>query len=767
MSRRRLLFAVVVIACVGSTARPAAAACPIAGKPTIAAGVPDAIKIGEPFVATIAGRRYASGISVCFDGDTTVEVSATDVTSDGGDTRVKVTIPATLGQQGTPLSADMHTLRVQFTDSAGAIVVSQHVFPGGCPVKPKSTIALGVDPAIQETDQQLTVSVQRAASGTAVKACFDDDADKIDVNAADVKNAGTTTTFPLTIPSNDKRPRGALSPRDHTLTIQLANEVGQIVTARQVLVHKPSLTGVGIIPLTEHNRELRVALTGTGFDGTTPGNNKIVLNGLESDVCWDAASCNAVPTAIRGEHATPLKIVLSKIPAAVESGAEFQVCFGDTAEAHCSARMSDAEASSARMVVLLLSLLVTGLVIGLVIFLVWLRRGSIMIWGQQYVVTTLLLDRETDTYSLSKLQFYIWTIVAVFGYAYLSLSRNLYQYWPSLPAIPAGLPGIVGIAAGAAVGAQVVTQINGPKGAGKVHPSLSDLITSGDVVAAERVQFLVWTFVGAVGFFLVIAQLDPRVVLDLPPVPESLLTISGISAFGYLGGKLARNAGPVINELIVRKGSDPDATAGGTTTTPGTTGTTTTTSSPATTPGTAGSTTAPTTTTAATGGSTATPPTTTPATGGSTTAPPATTPATGGSTTAPPATTPGAGASTTPPASQGPFEIIELRGRTLSQDATFKISTGPESMPDDVQLMFDKLEPSPKDDKHIQKPRVVEQDPDAGTDMTLAKRLMLVVRLDKTVEKLFTEETTHTITVTNPDSQKVAYKFTVPAAQKP
>jgi hypothetical protein len=76
--------------------------------------------------------------------------------------------------------------------------------------------------------------------------------------------------------------------------------------------------------------------------------------------------------------------------------------------------------------------------------------------------------------------------------------------------------------------------------------------------------------------------------------------------------------------------------------------------------------------------------------------------------------------------------------------------------------MFDKLEPSTTDDKRVQKPRVVEKDADAGKDETLAKRLLLVVRLGTPLDAVFAKGSTHTITVANPDSQKVAYKFSVP-----
>jgi len=232
--------------------------------------------------------------------------------------------------------------------------------------------------------------------------------------------------------------------------------------------------------------------------------------------------------------------------------------------------------------------------------------------------------------------------------------------------------------------------MNGPKGAGQAKPTLADFVTSGDVVAADRVQFFVWTVIGAVGFFLVIANLDPRTLVELPAVPESLLTISGISAFGYLGGKLARDPGPVVAEVTIGVGPDP---------------------------------------------------------------------AVGAAPAGQPPAAPGGAAS--------PFGLLEIRGRTISADANFKISTGETSGPDDVELSFDKLVPAPDDPRKIKKPRIIEQDTDSK-DKNMAKRLLLVVNLDEKSRPIFsTEKVRHALTITNPDSQRVAFKFTVPESQKP
>jgi hypothetical protein len=99
----------------------------------------------------------------------------------------------------------------------------------------------------------------------------------------------------------------------------------------------------------------------------------------------------------------------------------------------------------------------------------------------------LFLDPETDTYSLSKLQFYLWTVASLFAYAYLVIGRIHVQFasWPDVPSTP---PGIIAVSAGTAVGSQLITTFQGSKGAGAESPSIADLITSGGVVAADRLQ---------------------------------------------------------------------------------------------------------------------------------------------------------------------------------------------------------------------------------------------------------------------------------------
>jgi hypothetical protein len=171
--------------------------------------------------------------------------------------------------------------------------------------------------------------------------------------------------------------------------------------------------------------------------------------------------------------------------------------------------------------------------------------------GRTFFLTALFLDEETMTYSLSKCQFYAWTLAAILGYVFLAVSMSVIQGSAVFPDIPAGLPGILIVSVGTGVLATIITNSRGTKGAGEVHPSLADFITSGGVVAPERLQFVVWTVVGIFTFLTIVFKSNPMTVADLPRIPDGFLQLMGISSAGYLAGKLARKPGPVIKAVSV------------------------------------------------------------------------------------------------------------------------------------------------------------------------------------------------------------------------
>ena len=84
-----------------------------------------------------------------------------------------------------------------------------------------------------------------------------------------------------------------------------------------------------------------------------------------------------------------------------------------------------------------------------------------------------------------------------------------------------------------------------------MNPSLSDFITTGGLVTGDRFQFFVWTIIACGGFLGLLVSADPSGLRALPDIPQGLLLLMGISATGYLGGKVVRLPGPVFRQIKV------------------------------------------------------------------------------------------------------------------------------------------------------------------------------------------------------------------------
>jgi len=195
-----------------------------------------------------------------------------------------------------------------------------------------------------------------------------------------------------------------------------------------------------------------------------------------------------------------------------------------------------------------------------VLFVGLLRKGlgSSTIDGQKLnTLTSLFLDRETNSYSLSKLQVLAWTAVIVYAYIYLFLCRTLIQGdFSTFPGVPQNIPQLFFVAAGTTVAAAAITVNRGSKGAGPIGPSMADFISTGGLVAGDRFQFFIWTIVGCMGYVYLVVRNDPAKLAELPTLPDNFLYLMGVSSAGYLGGKLVRKPGPVIKALSISPVAD-------------------------------------------------------------------------------------------------------------------------------------------------------------------------------------------------------------------
>ncbi len=161
----------------------------------------------------------------------------------------------------------------------------------------------------------------------------------------------------------------------------------------------------------------------------------------------------------------------------------------------------------------------------------------------------LLIDPQTNTYSLAKFQVFVWSTAAVLAYSYISASQFFVQWKWMLPRVPEGLPMLLGLSAATSVLSIGATELRGSKGAGPVGPGIGDFIATGEVFAPERLQFFIWTILGAIGFAAATLSQDPGTVTKMAEIPENFNSLMGASSLGYLAGKFIRKPGPVIKTL--------------------------------------------------------------------------------------------------------------------------------------------------------------------------------------------------------------------------
>jgi hypothetical protein len=164
-----------------------------------------------------------------------------------------------------------------------------------------------------------------------------------------------------------------------------------------------------------------------------------------------------------------------------------------------------------------------------------------------------LMEPENRTYSLSRAQFVMWSAAITCAYVFIFLARGIVENVWTFPPL-AGFGSTFLLSLGTLVAAQATTRVVGAKGAGQPQPALADLVLHGGVLALERVQQLLWTFI-AIGMFLFIVYTSYTTATELPTIPDELLTLMGISSGGYLAGKMARSAGPIIGRVRVSSGS--------------------------------------------------------------------------------------------------------------------------------------------------------------------------------------------------------------------
>ena len=165
----------------------------------------------------------------------------------------------------------------------------------------------------------------------------------------------------------------------------------------------------------------------------------------------------------------------------------------------------------------------------------------------------LLLEPENQTYSLSRAQFLGWLFVIVWCYLFLYYAHGYIEGNWGFPQFGNSIYAFL-ISLGTLIASQATNRGMGVKGAGEEHPSVADLVVHGGVLALDRVQQVVWTLI-ALGMFVRITISTFATASELPEIPNELLALMGLSSAGYLGGKMVRGPGPVIEQVTASEGS--------------------------------------------------------------------------------------------------------------------------------------------------------------------------------------------------------------------
>ncbi len=118
-------------------------------------------------------------------------------------------------------------------------------------------------------------------------------------------------------------------------------------------------------------------------------------------------------------------------------------------------------------------------------------------------LAALLLDTDTNTYSLARAQFLWWLSLIVYGWIFLFIGRWFVEGSPNFIPV-SGFVYTFLISLTTLVASKATTIFRGNKGAGTVHPAPSDLILQGGVIALERVQQVAWNLIIGIAFVLIV-----------------------------------------------------------------------------------------------------------------------------------------------------------------------------------------------------------------------------------------------------------------------
>ena len=177
--------------------------------------------------------------------------------------------------------------------------------------------------------------------------------------------------------------------------------------------------------------------------------------------------------------------------------------------------------------------------------------------GKWNFVPYVLLDKNTNTYSLSRFQAFTWTVVLTGSYFYIAIAFGILLQNGKIPEFNPSLVGLMSISYTGFIASHFLNKKNPKNAISDTPPALSDLFMENGVIDITRLQLLLFTVV-AVIVYLYNLYLN-NTLNGLPDIPATLHGLLVSSQTGYIGGKVFGDK-IAVNRILPRKISISDKT---------------------------------------------------------------------------------------------------------------------------------------------------------------------------------------------------------------
>jgi hypothetical protein len=161
----------------------------------------------------------------------------------------------------------------------------------------------------------------------------------------------------------------------------------------------------------------------------------------------------------------------------------------------------------------------------------------------------MLIDKQTNTYSLSRFQAFLWTVTLFGSYLYVAICYGILKD-NEIPDFNVTLLGLMGISYGSLISSTHLARSNPKNELKERNPRFADLITSNGSIDITRFQMFGFTIL-TIGLYI-FNLYNADILQGMPEIPATLHGLLLSSQAGYLGGKVTGDK-IVVNQVIPNK----------------------------------------------------------------------------------------------------------------------------------------------------------------------------------------------------------------------